>query len=353
MAILSRHLENDDYANNVIVGTPSTQENEITLSRKVRSELNLAGLERNWMDDSVTRSVESGFSGKGDPLPDEVEPLPVMVEPAVDLDAFVALQELGTLVARKRGIDAKKFLTGLMQLYSMGPDNADRAMDYEMPSENTNASSVEPIASPDDTPSTTERILRHTSSQPQLKSTQRCRRHFSFEPGDDQVTALEEQLAAYEIEDPSSSEEPGVAAVRRTVSSRRNRSPNADIPKPSKIPSPALQQTGLKSVRREGSDSSVRTALKRRDTEERRDSRSSVLTQFRQNTSGSLRLEMQSRSNSVRTLQRDEDHQSSSARWLGSRHNVAAIAAARAVDQADNSVCKKKTVQSSSMAAVV
>ena len=122
MAILSRQLEQVQDKSNFTVGTPPSRDKNTTLSRKMKSELNLAQLGKTGGDNLVPQSIEtieSGFSGKGDPLPDEEEPRPTIVGSAIELDAFVALQELGTLVARKKGLDTKMFLAGLMQLYSM------------------------------------------------------------------------------------------------------------------------------------------------------------------------------------------------------------------------------------------
>jgi hypothetical protein len=349
MAILSRRLENAQSASDFIVGTPPIQDKRITLSRKVKSELNFARLGDYGVDGSVPRSVDSGFSGNGDPLPDEVEPIPAMVEPAADLEAFVALQELGSLVARKRGIDTGKFLTGLMQLYSSMSKNIEHEASSEALGEETNMGSLDPAQTHIKTPYDPEHIVRHVRSQPLLGSAQRRRRHFSFEPGDDQLAALGRELKAHETQGTSNFKKLDAASGGKTISPSSSLSHNVDIQKPSKIPSP-IQRPGLESVRRESSNSSVRTALHRPDTEERRDSRSSVLTAFRHNSSGSLRPVTQSRSSSVHTSRHGEGHSPGSANSLGVRHSFAAMAAARAVDQADKLVPKNVAAQPASIA---
>ncbi|KAL1602732.1 hypothetical protein SLS60_006153 [Paraconiothyrium brasiliense] len=210
MTILFRCLENAQSVTDFAVGTPPAQE-KVTLSRKVHSELNLARLGINCIDDSVPRSIDSGFSGNGDPLPDEVEPSPVMVEPAVDLEAFVALKELGTLVARKRGIDTDKFLTGLMQLYSMPPDNIEHKPKFGAPGQVITTSPFEPVGNTCKASSNMKDAVRQVRSQPPIGSVQRNRRHFSFEPGDDQAAALERQFKAHDTEGLIDSDEPGMA----------------------------------------------------------------------------------------------------------------------------------------------
>lgn len=349
MAMLSRRLENAQSTSEFVVGTPPTQEEKVTLSRKVQSELNLARFGNPDIDSSVPRSVDSGFSGNGDPLPDEVDLLPVTAEPAIDLEAYVALRELGSLVARKRGIDTNKFLAGLKQLYSTVPENFEHEPSYEAPGEEFNMRSLDIVERPVKFPSTPERIVQHVRSQSLLGSAQRSRRHFSFEPGDDQLAALGRELKAHETEGSTIWNEVDAAPGGQLLPSRSSLSRNTDVQKPSKIPSP-IQRPGLESVWRESSSSSVRTVLQRTDMEERRNSRSSVLTVFRQDSSGSLRHVTQSRSGSVHTLRHGEGPSSDSAGSLRVRRNFAAMAAARAVDQADNSVPKNIAAQSASIA---
>ncbi|KAF1970409.1 hypothetical protein BU23DRAFT_212293 [Bimuria novae-zelandiae CBS 107.79] len=347
MAFLSRHFDNAQTESNFTVGTPPSQDKKATLSRKVQSELDLVRLAKTGTNNSIPRSLESGFSGTGDPLPDEVERPPDMVETAVDLEAFVALQELGTLVARKKGIDTNAFLTGLMQLYSLPRKEDISAPPYEAPSEEASTCSLESAVESANTQETPERTIRHAHSQPQLGSAQKRQRHFSFEPGDDQMAPLEEKLRICEMDnssDSSDSSEGDMAFGRPTVHSPRSMRLDEDTQKPTKIPSP-VQRPGLESVRRKGSDSSVRTVRRTTDND-RRDSSSSVLTAFRHSSSGSHRPVTQSRSSSGHTLRSSDGHRSDSVGSPRVRHSIAAMAAARAVDQADKSTSRSNPIQS-------
>ncbi|OAF99555.1 uncharacterized protein CC84DRAFT_365135 [Paraphaeosphaeria sporulosa] len=349
MAMLSRRLENTQSTSDFIVGTPPIQERKVTLSRKLQSELDLARLADPGINGSVPRSVDSGFSGNGDPLPDEVDPQLTMVGPAIDLEAFVALKELGSLVARKRGIDTNRFLTGLMQLFSMGSEHGQYELRHGGFDEEINTSSFDAVNNPVEAPTTPEHIVRHVRSQPLLWSAQRSRRHFSFEPGDDQLAALERELKAHGMDGSSNSNEVDAASGGQALPSQNSVSHNADTQKPPRIPSP-MQWPGLKTVRRGSSNSSIRTTLQNPDTRERRSSRSSVLTAFRQESNGSSRPVAQSRSSSVNALRHVEAYSSGSAGGLGARCNFATVAAVRAVEQADNLVSKTIAAQSASIA---
>ena len=113
-----------DTVTELPLGTPPADgsgENKImTLSRKVQSELNLTALKKTRVSPSITSSVASAFSGmSGDPLPDERATFSqAPMDPAAECDALIALRELGTLVARRRGLDAGSFNDGLMMLFA-------------------------------------------------------------------------------------------------------------------------------------------------------------------------------------------------------------------------------------------
>src|SRR5688500_14183696 len=105
MTALSTQFVND--MDDLSVGTLPESIKNVTLSRKVQSELNLAAMQKTRPSWSFISSVASGFLGEsGDPLPDEMTILehPGM-EPATECEALVALRVLGTLVARRRGLD--------------------------------------------------------------------------------------------------------------------------------------------------------------------------------------------------------------------------------------------------------
>ncbi|KAJ4300693.1 hypothetical protein N0V90_002781 [Kalmusia sp. IMI 367209] len=346
MVALSRHFSSTDNTDEFLVGTPPIRERNTTLSRKVQSELNLTSLANISTINSVPRSVDSGFSGKGDPLPDEVEHSSVILHPAVDCDAFIALQELGSLVARKRGIDADKFLTGLMRLFSITEDDAERGPDEESQCEERTTALLRETVDPHESPSTPDRTARH------IGSARKRRRHFSFEPGDDQIEALEEKFKAHEMEDlysSSSTDELEVGSDGQQQSLLHSLS--AENQKSSKIPSP-IQRPILGTVRREGSGSSVHIALGRSYRDERRSSQSSVMTAFRHNSGLSQQPVSQSRSSSLHTLPNSEGRPLEQFGSLGGRTNIAAIAAARAVDRAFNSSGKDATQTTSMVPAI-
>lgn len=322
------------------------QEKKITLSRKVQSELNLLRLGDPAIISSVPRSVNSGFSDNGDPLPDEVDPLQVIVEPPIDIDAFVALKELGILVAQRCGMDVNQFVTGLMQLYSRDPVHREYEPFYGNFDDNKDY--LDALNTPAQIPSTPEHIVRQVRSQPLLGSAQRSRRHFSFEPGDDQLAALERALQSHNTEGAPNASEADPASGRQAFPSRSNASRSVGTQKPSKIPSP-IHRPGLESVRRESSNSSARTVLQRSDMEEWRSSRSSVLTAFRQDSTGSSRPVSQSRSSSINTLRHSEGRPSGSTSSLALRR-IFATTTVKAVDQVDDSIAETIAAQATTMA---
>jgi len=347
MTALSRRLDATTMPAECPIGTPPSQETRLTLSRKVKSELNLTCM-RTETADTCAHSVESGFSRHGDPLPDEIEHHLTMADPFIDCDAFVALQELGALVARKKGIDVSKFMTGLLQLFSVAEDDATQKCDTELQWKETAIprSGSDAEAARDQTPPIPNPRLRSFRSQPQLGSLQRRRRHFSFEPGDDQIPAFEDDVMM--------SKSPRTHSLMCLVpsgpgpdsqmpsSSVKDQNLNPDFQKPSKIPFP-IQHPGVDILRQGSSVASLPTTSGRQYNGERRDSRSSVLTAFRHNSNSSLRSTSQSRSNSVHAARR-ETHASDPASSLGLRSNMAALAAARAADHADNSSLSRTNV---------
>lgn len=351
MALLSRRFEEVHVTSDFTVGTPPIQIRRIPLSRQVQSELDFARFTEAGLADSIPRSVEtngtteSSFLERGDPLPDEVRLPPTIVEFTTELDAFIALQELGTLVARKRGINTTNFLNGLMELYSIPPSEQELESGcHGETNKVTYAKSLNCTVCSSESPLTPERASRQACSQPQHESAQIQRRHFSFEPGDDHISAMEDLARLHTTELSSSSEEEELCSDGPAISLRFKSRLDTDLQKPSMIPSP-ISRPVRDEVRREGSDSSVRTG-NRKVEDTRRESSSSVLTAFRHSSSGSVRPVPQSRSGSMNTLRRDENRQANSINGLGGAHNTAAVAAARAVEQADGSVVKSDTVRS-------
>ncbi|CAE7175839.1 hypothetical protein HRS9139_03455 [Pyrenophora teres f. teres] len=300
MIILSKHLAN---SKELPVGAPPELNKMTTLSRKVQSELNLASIRKS--RPSITSSIASCFSGgSGDPLPDEAgAPGQTHMDPSIECDALVALRELGTLIARRRGLDATTFLYGLAMLLSHA--RAEEAIvepDYEKETCLAQKENVVPTkAQGEQVMTTATHSVRKYQSQPQLSSQQSHRRQFSFEPGADQLHALAEEARMCDFDRHGSDSDDSAApllvrAARPALDSQSIMSNlSAEFSKPSKIPSP-VQTVGR--MRREGSGSSLQSIYSR-PQESRRGSRSSVLTAFRENSSGNLRPALQVRTSSL------------------------------------------------------
>jgi hypothetical protein len=171
-----------------------------------------------------------------------------------------------------------------MTLFSE-PEPADSHTKPIQLSKSTDNLSIEEVGNEEATPT---RLLRKFQSQPHLNSEKR-RRHFSFEPGEDQLQALKEQFASeitvrsrHELTKPAP-----VVPQRADGESPEAASPH-EIQNLSKIPTP-VQPFG--SLRRETSVSSL-------GNDGRHNSQSSILTAFRETQSGTLRPGTSSRSSS-------------------------------------------------------
>ncbi|KAF2641435.1 hypothetical protein P280DRAFT_313169 [Massarina eburnea CBS 473.64] len=269
MVALSRRFSAIDAVEDVPIGTPPMHEHNVTLSRKVKSELNMLNMGAVNSLNSAAYSADSEFSWTGDPLPDEIDAgLLTTVDSSTDYDALAALRELGGLVAQKKGINLKRFMTRLMELLS--ENDAAKAPEMEL-----NADSVISNDSENELMMTPNQKLRHAQSHPLLGSAYKRRRHFSFEPGDD----LSYPKALVESS-PESSPRYHTPGNEASIVNTTN-------PKPSKIPSPA-QRSAYGSARREGSVSSLQSIGGRFHQDDRRDSRSSILTAFRESSRGGL-----------------------------------------------------------------
>lgn len=324
MAALSKYLTSKGNVD-VLVGTPPVQNQP--LSRKVQSDFDLMNLGKNSERPPTPGSDDSDFSDNGDPLPDEeCAPLNATVE----MDAMVALQELGMLIARKKRIDTDKFLTGLMKLYSEDENTSLRAE-----STSSHSGPAEEFA---ESPNS-ERTSSYEQSEAHFRSAPKGRRHFSFEPGDDQIAALGEDIRLHEASGSysSSSSSEGLQLVYDGQRNASLRTVNAENEKPSKIPSP-IQQPIMGNIRREGSHSSMHSPLWKYANDERRTSQSSVLTAVRDASgSGSQQSVSQSNSSSVRAYRSAESHQSDTSGGVEPRNHTAVLAATRAVGHAAHS----------------
>ena len=194
--------------------------------------------------------------------------------------------------------------------------------------------------------------MRKFQSQPHLSTTQKHRRQFSFEPGADQLEALAEEFGALDGETNESgsddsdtpllmrAERPALdtQSIRSTSSSQNL---GADLAKPSKIPSP-VQTMGRS--RREDSASSLQSVYAR-PQDSRRESRSSVITAFREHLSGNIRPELQSRHSSINDL-RASDSSTASREQIGAtrlRNSNMAVAAARAASDASQTSLSERS----------
>ncbi|KAF2660646.1 hypothetical protein K491DRAFT_571115, partial [Lophiostoma macrostomum CBS 122681] len=283
MAALSRQFLSQDASETLVVGTPPTQHLQPTLSRRVKSELDLAKLGKMASTDSNEQSLSPAFSTSGDPLLGETElPPTTTLVPAIECEAFVALRELAALVARRRGFHVERFVANLMRLYSDGDEKDVGQADMQTYSGDRVST---PQMTDDGSPTLTPRhLLRHFRSQPFLSADENRRRHFSFEPGDDQLKALDDELKKYAMQRPRSP-----AGSQSTGSSGNHDlalvDPNTETSmtlstensKPSKIPSP-LQRPSYGHVRRENSGATFQSPPSRRGQCDRRDSSSSVRT---------------------------------------------------------------------------
>lgn len=346
MAALSRRFSSIGSTEELPIGTPPDGEPTITLTRKTQSELDLTKIANMLASNSQPLSVDSGFTISGDPLPDEIDtPVVPTVDPGVECEAFVALQELATLVARRRGINTDSFVSKLMSLYSSEADKADDENKSECSEQHVAKEDVSErvSASKGDDPLSSRR-LRRFRSEPQLTADKNRRRHFSFEPGDDQLGVLNEQLREYEANRPkspagsqstssSAPDDPETDRLSERALSR-TQTLDAEGAKPSKIPSP-LNRPRMGSTRRENSTSSLRTVSSRYKHDNRRESRSSVQTAFRRDNSNmSMRgTQTTSRSNSYHDMLPGEGQAPGDFTGSLKRTNVAALAAARAASR--------------------
>jgi hypothetical protein len=303
----------------LLIGTPPNSK-KTTLSRKVQSELNLATLHKIRPAPSITDSAASVFTrGSGDALPDETSVLSQMdMQPATECNAFIALRELGTLVARRRGLQPDSFSDGLMLLLS-------QSRPADPPGLDSNEKESNPASSQDVDvkKQSLEQAVNKTcmvgslQSQPQVSTQQGHHRQFSFEPGTDELQALSEEAMLSDLNVHDSDPQGSVTQLSMDAGCYTPGSPSASLAwstsslsaklcKPSKIPSP-VQSLGRS--RKESSASSLQS-MHSKSQESRRGSRSSVVTAFRENSSGRVERRVQSRDSSLQSM-RTELHANS------------------------------------------
>lgn len=178
---------------------------------------------------------------------------------------------------------------------------------------------------------TPTQTLRGFRSQPQLNSDQKRRRRFSFEPGEDHLRAWKEESTANEISrsphhlsasNPSlSRDSPGTSAPSTPNGwIQSHDTSNLESHSASKIPSP-LQAFG--NVRRKTSISSLKSTTAR-SKDGRNNSRSSILTAYRDDQNSKLRPTSSSRGSSRTTSHRTRTSSSTKnhARSIHGHHSV-------------------------------
>jgi hypothetical protein len=338
MTALSRHLSRNTFQPDIIIGTPPshTSKTHVKLLRKMSSKLDLIDLGNS----SLPLSIDSEFSVFGDPLPDEIEASKAaLLGSEVECEAFVALRDLGTLVARRRDIDTDKFVEKLMLLFLTTNEEDSRRIDLELRGDEEETLIVA-SSSPDEEMSEWTPIhhLRRIQSQPHLSyDDQRRRRHFSFETGDDQVEALENSIDIYQSQETAqetvSPEFHHTFESQSEASLTRRQTLNAELQRYSKIPSP-LRDHLFGRVRREISVSSIQSVSITPQSIDRRDSRSSIVTAIR-GSSRRLRPQSASRGSSINNLRpADVRHVNELTGCLWIQSNDMALAAARAAENA-------------------
>jgi hypothetical protein len=212
-------------------------------------------------------------------------------------------------VARRRGLEQDSFNRGLMMLFSQTKPATYSVVHHDEENVQTSLNHTGTKNSPTENAVAQQRPMRKFQSQPQLSMQQKHRRQFSFEPGVDQLQALAEEtrMPDAELHDVGSvcSDTPLLMYAARqvhdshfTMSTSSTQNLSADFGKPSKIPSP-VQTLGRS--RQESSASSLQS-IHSRPQDSRRGSRSSVLTAFRESSSGSLRPSLNSRNGSIQSL---------------------------------------------------
>ncbi|KAF2007741.1 hypothetical protein P154DRAFT_583930 [Amniculicola lignicola CBS 123094] len=340
MAALSRRFTGS-YPDDVQVGGPSRQRHQATLARKVRSELDLSKIGNLSASPSTIKSVDSEFSEAGDPLPDEMEPSnTTALDARVEGEAYVALKELAAAVARRKGVDVTRFHIRLMNLLS---EEDGTTLESQSNGEHTLPSITE---GPESWMKTTPSPAQHAiSPHNQLGTQDNRRRHFSFEPGDDQLAELNRDMPKAKMR-PQVSPHPTLPLesysnpVRSLSQSGQSANPqhplDTDMQAHSKIPSPIMT---IGRGRRDESISSLRTVLGSHPVLDRAKEGSpvSVLTTYRVERQGTTRKQTtaESRSSSLGDLDEAERGGLKDRSSNGQRNiNFAVLAAARAANRA-------------------
>jgi hypothetical protein len=266
---------------------------------------------------------------------------------------FVALKELGILVARRKGLEVSRFVDELMTLLTC----ADSCQDiigpptyHRQENEVTIADGCNYLAE-DVTPRPPSRKPR-SLSYPEHDHTHR--RHFSFEPGDDQMRELDASLHSYDALSQSDSTDSGFSSSSAfrlfndgletddDNTTRLLASTSGELPKPTMIPSP-MQTVGR--LRRENSISSLQSVFVKNVQDDRHNSRTSIQTAFQEGAGAIASIKPKSRSSSSQNVHAAESPLGSRERLnsLAHRQSNAALAAARAAEARSNDPSRSDT----------
>lgn len=345
------------------IGTPPSTSLGSALSRKVKSELNLLDLRAM---PASQRCPGADIASEPEIYRDESQTVTTEADQlskhVLECDAFAALQELGALVARRRGLHVASFVSGLMGLLASTDSTDTTSTAVGSNGGNTTQSCVAEghtqVSANDRTP---RLPLRKARSQSYPEIDQKQQRHFSFDSGDDQMRELAINIRAADRLSQSNSSDSDLSSSAHfelfddglPTSDDENPvhlSLEADMPKPSMIPSP-VQTSGR--VRPENSISSLQSVFSKNSHDVRHNSRTSVQTAFREATSIDIATDSQSRSGSHHNLGAAELPLGSKNRPKSgtNRQSTAALAAARAIESRSNNASRSNTQLSATITA--
>jgi len=355
MTALSRQLANAGTLHFPTV-TPPNVKQDSALSRKLKSEINLTDLR---YADAAQPISSTRIAGQLKDTPQQIaSDERQRKHHALECDTFTALKELGALVARRRGLDVAGFVNGLMALLTSA-DTTEPVTDFLAgvdPNQNIEVQENRQGSADNRTPRLPLPISRSQSYQ---VLDQKHRRHFSFEPGDDQLRELETSNRTLDwLSQPQSTDSelsasadwhmPTFDDTLRTSdddSSLHLTSTSPNFPKPSMIPSP-VQLAGR--LRRSNSTSSLQSAFNQDFRNGRHNSRTSIQTAFREASSTHVPPISKSRNSSKLNLRAAESPLGLKDRLQSTagRQSNAGLAAARAAESRSTKLSRSSTQSS-------
>ncbi|KAJ4984922.1 hypothetical protein SVAN01_09616 [Stagonosporopsis vannaccii] len=339
MIALSRQLTNAGTLD-LAIGTPPSAKQDSVLSREVKSEFNLTDLPYTHASQPIPSAHRAGQSNTAQDTSQQVTTEAKHVEDRILEDnAFVALKELGALVARRRGLDVARFVNGVTALLAPA-DTPDVVTELTASDDRLQTSEIKDNFHGSGGDTTLSPSPWKTQSQSFQELSHKHRRHFSFEPGDDQLRELKTNLKMLDSLSQNNSTDSELSSSTgchlldndlQTSDDDLNSRPmslGADFPRPSMIPSP-IQMVGQ--VRRGISMSSLKSPLNKTIRDGRHNSRTSIQTAFREASSAHVSMKLNSRNGSDHNLYAAESPLGSKDRPQSPaiRHNTAALAASR------------------------